>query len=73
MKSCKSAIAMLAISVLVVSVTACNKPPEPGPAESAGKKIDEALGMTPKDKTLGERAGEKIEKAGQDIQDASKK
>ena len=63
---------MLAISVLVMSVTACNKP-EPGPAESAGKKIDEALGTTPKDKTLGERAGEKIEKAGQDIQDASKK
>jgi len=72
MKIRKSAIAMLAFSVLVLSVTACKKP-EPGPAESAGKKIDEALGTTPKEKTLGERAGEKIEKAGEDIQDASKK
>jgi hypothetical protein len=55
-----------------LSVSACKKP-EPGPAESAGKKIDEALGATPKEKTLGERAGEKIEKAGEEIQDASKK
>jgi hypothetical protein len=71
MKTCKSVIAMLAVSTLILSVAACK--PEPGPAEKAGQKIDEALGMSPKDKTLGERAGEKIEKAGQDIQDASKK
>ena len=71
MKACKSVMAMLAVSMLVLSVAACK--PEPGPVEKAGKKIDEALGIAPKDKTLGERAGEKIEKAGQDIQDASKK
>ncbi|HWZ47670.1 MAG TPA: hypothetical protein VNX00_05575 [Herbaspirillum sp.] len=71
MKTCKSVIAMLAISTLVLSVAACK--PEPGPMEKAGQKIDEALGMSPKDKTVGERVGEKIEKAGQDIQDASKK
>jgi hypothetical protein len=71
MKTCKSVIAMLVVSTLVLSVAACK--PEPGPAEKAGQKIDEALGIAPKDKTLGERAGEKIEKAGKDIEDASKK
>ncbi|MDB5991816.1 MAG: hypothetical protein JWQ10_3219 [Herbaspirillum sp.] len=71
MKTCKSVIAMLAASTLVLSVGACK--PEPGPAEKAGQKIDEALGIAPKDKTLGERAGEKIEKVGKDIEDASKK
>ena len=71
MKTCKSVIAMLTIGAVMLSVAACK--PEPGPAEKAGQKIDEALGTAPKDKTLGERAGEKVEKAGQDIQDASKK
>jgi hypothetical protein len=71
MKTCKSVIAILTIGALMLSVAACK--PEPGPAEKAGQKIDEALGTAPKDKTLGERAGEKVEKAGQDIQDASKK
>ena len=71
MKTYKSVIAMLVLGTLVLSVAACK--PEPGPAEKAGRKIDEALGTAPKDKTLGERAGEKIEKAGQDLEDASKK
>jgi uncharacterized low-complexity protein len=72
MKICKLLIAMLAAGALLMSVTACSKH-EPGPAETAGRKLDEALGTAPNEKTLGERAGEKIEKAGQEIQDASKK
>ncbi|HEY4317536.1 MAG TPA: hypothetical protein VGN04_08035 [Herbaspirillum sp.] len=71
MKTCKSVVALLTIGVLTLSVAACK--PEPGPAEKAGQKLDEALGTAPKDKTLGERAGEKVEQAGENIQDASKK
>jgi hypothetical protein len=71
MKTSKSIIAVLAIATLGLSLAACK--PEPGPAEKAGQKIDEALGTTPKEKTLGERAGEKVEQAGDKIQDASKK
>lgn len=71
MKTCKSVIAMLAVGTLILSVAACK--PEPGPVEKAGQKIDEALGIAPKDKTLGERAGEKIQQVGKDIEDASKK
>ena len=75
MKTCKSVISAITISfaigALLLSVAACK--PEPGPAEKAGQKIDEALGTAPKDKTLGEKIGEKVEKAGDDIQDASKK
>jgi hypothetical protein len=71
MKTCKSVVAVLTLGALALSLAACK--PEPGPAEKAGQKIDQALGTSPKDKTLGEQAGEKIEKAGKDIQDASKK
>jgi hypothetical protein len=71
MKTCRSVVALLTIGALALSVAACK--PEPGPAEKAGQKIDQALGTTPKEKTLGERAGEKVEQAGENIQDASKK
>lgn len=62
---------MLVIGVLALAVSACK--PEPGPMEKAGQKMDEALGTAPKDKTLGERIGEKVEKTGEEIKDASKK
>lgn len=71
MKTCKSVVAMLTMSALVFSLAACK--PEPGPMEKAGQKIDQALGTTPKDKTVGERVGEKVEQAGENIQDASRK
>ena len=61
MKKIRSSIcAGLAISVLVMGLSACEK--KEGPAERAGKQVDKAV----------EKAGEQIEKAGQNIQDAAK-
>ncbi len=54
-----SICAGLAISALVVGVSACEK--KEGPAERAGKQVDKAV----------EKVGEKVEKAGQQIQDAA--
>ena len=71
MKMRKSVVTFFTIGALALSVAACK--PEPGPAEKAGQKIDQALGTTPKEKTLGERVGEKVEQTGENIQDASKK
>jgi hypothetical protein len=50
----------LAISVLLVGLTACEK--KEGPAERAGKEVDKAV----------QSAGQQVEKAGQQIQDAAK-
>jgi hypothetical protein len=50
----------LAMSILIVGLSACEK--KEGPAERAGKEVDKAV----------ESAGQKLEKAGQDIQDAAK-
>jgi hypothetical protein len=50
----------LAMSVLMVGLSACEK--KEGPAERAGKQVDKAV----------EKAGEQVEKAGQQIQDAAK-
>lgn len=49
----------LVIGALVMALSACA--PKEGPAEEAGKKVDESM----------ERAGEKIEAAGEKIQDAA--
>jgi hypothetical protein len=54
------AAAAVAIGVLVVGLSACEK--KEGPVERAGKAIDKSV----------EGAGQKLEKAGQDIQDAAK-
>jgi hypothetical protein len=54
------AAAAVAIGVLVVGLSACEK--KEGPVERAGKAIDKSV----------ESAGQKLEKAGQDIQDAAK-
>ena len=45
--------------LLATTLTACQKP---GPAEQAGKKVDEAV----------DKAGQQIEKAGEKIQDTVK-
>lgn len=50
----------IVISALIAALSACQK--EPGPAEKAGKSVDNAT----------EKAGQQIEKAGDDIQDAAK-
>ena len=52
--------AALIASVLLAAVTGCQK--QEGPAESAGKQVDQAV----------EKAGEQIEKAGDSIKDAAK-
>jgi hypothetical protein len=55
-----SVFAVLAISLLTVGLSACEK--KEGPAERAGKEIDKTI----------EKAGQQLEKAGQQIQDAAK-
>jgi hypothetical protein len=52
--------AILAMSILIVGLSACDR--KEGPAERAGKEVDKAV----------ESAGAKLEKAGQQIQDAAK-
>lgn len=56
----KNIVALLAISGLMFALTACTKPA--GPAETAGKKVDQAV----------ENTGQQIEKAGEKMQDAAK-
>jgi hypothetical protein len=48
------------ISALIAALAACQK--EPGPAEKVGKAVDNAT----------EKAGQQIEKAGENIQDTAK-
>jgi len=50
----------IVMSALIVALAACQK--EPGPAEKAGKSVDNAT----------EKAGQQIEKAGENIQDTAK-
>jgi hypothetical protein len=50
----------IAMSALIASLAACQK--EPGPAEKTGKAVDNAT----------EKAGQQIEKAGENIQDTAK-
>jgi hypothetical protein len=60
MTNIRSVGACLAMGILIVGLSACEK--KEGPAERAGKEIDKAV----------EKAGQNIEKAGQQIQDAAK-
>lgn len=53
-------LSVLMMGVLMAALSACKK--EEGPAERAGKAVDNAV----------QKAGEKIEKAGEKIQDAAK-
>lgn len=50
----------IVISALIAALAACQR--EPGPAEKAGKAVDNAT----------EKAGQQIEKAGDNMQDAAK-
>lgn len=59
MKSLKTLNTVLFISVLLVGLSGCQKPE--GPAEKAGKSLDNAT----------EQLGEKVEDAGDAIQDAA--
>ena len=52
--------AAVAMSILVVGLSACEK--KEGPAERAGKEIDKTV----------QSAGQEVEKVGQQIQDAAK-
>lgn len=60
MKFFRKVPALLVMAVLVAGLSACKK--EEGPAERAGKAVDNAV----------QKAGEKIEQAGEKIQDAAK-
>ena len=55
-----SVCAGLAMSILIVGLSACEK--KEGPAERAGKEVDKSI----------ESAGKQLEKAGEKIQDAAK-
>ena len=59
-KTCGAVCAGVAMSILIVGLSACEK--KEGPAERAGKQIDKAV----------ESAGKQVEKAGQKIQDEAK-
>ena len=59
MKLSKSVGTALIMGALLVALSACDV--NEGPAEEAGKNVDEAT----------ERVGEKMEEAGEDIQDAA--
>ena len=56
----KTVVTGLALSILVVGLSACEK--KEGPMERAGKEVDKTM----------ESAGKKLEKAGEKIQDAAK-
>jgi hypothetical protein len=56
----RSIAAALALAILTVGLSACEK--KEGPAERAGKEVDKAV----------DTAGQKLEQAGQSIQDAAK-
>ncbi len=60
MKLGKTVSAALVMGVLVAAFSGCQK--QEGPGERAGKEVDKAM----------EKAGQKIEKVGESIQDAAK-
>jgi len=58
--SVKTIGAALLIGILFATIPACQK--QEGPAEKAGKAVDNAV----------DKAGQQIEKAGDEVQDAAK-
>ena len=60
MKLEKFARNTLIMTALIAAISACQKPE--GPAEHAGKEVDKTV----------DKAGQQIEKAGENIQDAAK-
>lgn len=61
MKRCRILAAALALVPLLLWLPACQK--KEGPAERAGKALDEGL----------DKAGEQVEKAGDKIEEATKR
>ncbi len=67
----KNIIFCFFICVIIVSFTACTKE---GPAERAGKKVDETVDKTgDKIKESTEKVGDKIEKTGEKVKESTKK
>ena len=60
MKSSYKVIIATVMSALILGLVGCA--PKEGPAEQAGKSIDKAM----------DKAGQKMEQAGKDVQDAAK-
>jgi len=60
MMNLKNSVVVLATAMLMAGLPGCKK--EEGPAERAGKAVDNAV----------QEAGKKIEQAGEKIQDAAK-
>lgn len=59
-KNKRSAVALVAMGLLALTLSACQK--QEGPAEKAGKEIDKAVSQ----------AGQQVQKAGESIKDAAK-
>lgn len=76
MKSNKTLMPVLAIGMLSVVLSACQKnenTAEKGPAEKAGQQLDQAAAKAAVEiNKIGEQAGKALEKAGEKIQGASK-
>jgi len=67
----KNIILVFFSCMIIVSFTACKKE---GPAERAGKKIDETVEKAgDKIKKSAEKAGDKIEEAGDKMKESTKK
>ena len=60
MKSSYKVTIATVISALILGLVGCA--PKEGPAEQAGKSVDKAM----------DKAGQKLEQAGKDVQDAAK-
>jgi hypothetical protein len=60
MKLANNVVTAMAASALMLGLVGC--PQKEGPAEHAGKDVDKAM----------DKAGKKIEKAGESVQDAAK-
>ena len=71
-KISRSVIAALMLGALVAGLSGCQK--KEGPAERAGKAIDNAVDKTEQqvDKSM-EKAGEKMEEAGEKMKEAADK
>jgi hypothetical protein len=67
----KKIVLVLFSCMIIVSFTACKKE---GPAERAGKKIDETVEKAREEmKESAEKAGDKIEEAGEKMEESIKK
>ncbi len=67
----KQLMAVVAMSALVLTLTACQK--QEGPAEKAGKEIDQASEKAAEQlKDATDKLGQQLEKAGEKMQDATR-